>query len=237
MKDLVLKYWWIPPLLLLFLLLLEIPMTFFGSPFIVNVLYAILELAAGLLLLTSQVILLVSHKWWKAVISFVVSVVIIGLLTPFLVLAALATPDHFGKNHPIPDGLEYSIPLEEKEDLPAADSLNPSIWLELRSDFQGGLYRYYFSYPALPAGEIYLKAYEITENIPIENKRIYQSSCVKIDSTQCFAQLVDGRHFTVYYGDWGDYYAARIEVWHRNAATGEERKLLEKIYRVEGWQR
>ena len=35
----------------------------------------------------------------------------------------------------------------------------------------------------------------------------------------------------------GDYYAARIEVWHRNAETKQEMKLLEKVYRVEGWMR
>ena len=237
MKDFVLKYWWIPPILLLFLLLLGIPVMYLDVPDFVELLHGNLVMVAILLLPTSQILLLVYHKWWKTIVSFVVSVLILGLLIPPLILAALSAPDHFGDHHPIPDGQEYSIPLEEKEALPAADSLNPETWLVLRNDFQGGQYSYYFSHPALPAGEVYLKAFEVTENIPLENNQIYQSSCVKIDSTQHFTQLVDGRHFTIYYGDWGDYYAARIEVWHRDAATGEDRKLLEKIYRVDGWQR
>lgn len=45
------------------------------------------------------------------------------------------------------------------------------------------------------------------------------------------------QEFTIYEGDWGDYYAARIEVWHKDAQTGMERKLMEKVYRVEGWMR
>lgn len=38
--------------------------------------------------------------------------------------------------------------------------------------------------------------------------------------------LKNRKRFTIYEGDWGDYYAARIEVWHKDAATGEETKLV-----------
>ena len=43
--------------------------------------------------------------------------------------------------------------------------------------------------------------------------------------------------FTVYEGDWGDYYAVRVEVWHHDTSTGSEHKVNEKIYRMQGWQR
>ena len=46
-----------------------------------------------------------------------------------------------------------------------------------------------------------------------------------------------GTGFTIYEGDFEHYYAARVEVWHRDAATHQERKLAEKIYRVDGWMR
>ena len=52
-----------------------------------------------------------------------------------------------------------------------------------------------------------------------------------------FGTVVDKQQFTIYEGDWGDYYAARIEVWHQDANTGEETKLMEKTYRVDGWMR
>lgn len=46
-----------------------------------------------------------------------------------------------------------------------------------------------------------------------------------------------GEEDNIYEGDWDDYYAARIEVWFKNAETNQESKLLEKVYRVEGWMR
>ena len=52
-----------------------------------------------------------------------------------------------------------------------------------------------------------------------------------------FGLVADKQQFSIYEGDWGDYYAARIEVWHKDASTGVETKLLEKTYRVEGWMR
>ncbi|MBP5375589.1 MAG: hypothetical protein J6Y38_04560 [Bacteroidaceae bacterium] len=48
---------------------------------------------------------------------------------------------------------------------------------------------------------------------------------------------MDKQEFTIYEGVWDDYYAARVEVWFKDAETRKERKLVEKVYRVEGWQR
>ena len=38
-------------------------------------------------------------------------------------------------------------------------------------------------------------------------------------------------------GDWGKYYAARFEVWFDPDSGAPERKLLEKNFKIEGWQR
>ena len=43
--------------------------------------------------------------------------------------------------------------------------------------------------------------------------------------------------FTIYEGDWGKPYAARIEVWFRPDSGQPERKLLERTCKIEGWQR
>ena len=131
--------------------------------------------------------------------------------------------------------MEYSIPFEE--------NTNPAIVidrdgsLQIWNGIQGGIYKYDFYYGPLPAGEIYLRCYEVTENIRLSADRIRESSKVTIDTTSSFSKVVDQLEFTIYEGDWGDYYAARIEVWHKNAKTGRETKLMEKVYRVEGWMR
>ena len=119
----------------------------------------------------------------------------------------------------------------------SADSLNTDSYLQIQNDYQGGIYLYDFYYGALPAGEIYLKCYEVTENLPLSEERILEASKVSIERSTSFTQLVSKQKFTIFEGEWGDYYAARIEVWHRNADTQQEQKLYEKVYRVEGWMR
>ena len=147
-------------------------------------------------------------------------------------------PDNFGKEHTIPAQLDYNLPLLEGEELPhPIDSTATNTWLQIWNDVQGGMYTYDFHHPALEEGWIYLRCYEATENIPLSPERISATSMVATPSTTSFSKLVEGQRFTIYAGDWGDYYAARIEVWHKDANTGKERKLMEKVYRVEGWER
>ena len=40
-----------------------------------------------------------------------------------------------------------------------------------------------------------------------------------------------------YEGDWGKPYAARLEVWFTPDSGGPDRKLMEKTFKIEGWQR
>jgi len=43
--------------------------------------------------------------------------------------------------------------------------------------------------------------------------------------------------FMLYEGDFNEYYAVRVEAWHRDSLSGTETKLLEKPYRLDGWMR
>ena len=38
-------------------------------------------------------------------------------------------------------------------------------------------------------------------------------------------------------GEWGDYYAARTELWFKPSHGGEEQLIYSKIYRIEGHSR
>ena len=145
--------------------------------------------------------------------------------------------DPFGKDHPIPEGMAFEIPLQEDAPVPGIDSLDVDSYLQLRNGIQGGIYLYGFSYPALSDGEVYLRCYEATESIELSASRIKEASTVEVKNHTGFGPIVEGRQFTIYEGDWDDYYAARIEVWHKDAKTGEATKLMEKTYRVEGWMR
>jgi hypothetical protein len=191
-----------------------------------------------ILLPVSWIILLINKKWWRCILSFLSSVIIVVLFWVPLVMAAMFGPDDFGSKHTIPDGLEYHLPLQSSSDENVLiDSLDAETYLQVWQGYQGGIYTYDFYYPSLPAGEIFLRCYEVTENIPLSEDRLGRRSSVHVDSTNSFSKLVNQYEFTIYEGDWEDYYAARIEVWFRDATSKKERKLCEKIYRVEGWMR
>ena len=152
--------------------------------------------------------------------------------------SAMNAPDGFGRAHPIPEGLVYNLPLSiESDQSVTIDSLETETYLHVWTEYHGGMYMYDFYYSALPEGDIYLRCFEATKNIPLSEGSILDESRVSRSATTSFTQLVNKKRFTIYEGDWEDYYAARIEVWHKDASTQKETKLLEKVYRVDGWMR
>lgn len=239
MKQFILKYWWaLIVALLTFAVIFDVLIFTSYDILLTIVLGIMLLLCVGIVI--SWVLLIKSKKWCESIVSFICSMVIIIAFTFISAIMALYGPltDNFGKNHSIPEGQDYSIPYEmEFRQMESADSLNIDSYLQIQNDIQGGMYLYDFYYGALPAGEIYLKCYEVTENLPLSEERILEASKVSIEHSTSFKQLVSKQKFTIYEGEWGDYYAARIEVWHRDADTQQEQKLCEKVYRVEGWMR
>ena len=103
--------------------------------------------------------------------------------------------------------------------------------------FQGGIYHVYAYVNPGEAGFAYLKVFEATRNTPLSEHRIPSSS------TEYIGWSVDPRNLFFYNsrinileGNWGQYYPARFELWFVPTADGPQRKLIEKIFRVEGWQ-
>lgn len=189
-----------------------------------------------LLYVISTLFLLHRGKIWQFFSAVAIGFVLF-LFDGFVGLALQSAPTRFAMEHSIPEGLAYYTPKAENADLAEdVDSLDETTYLQVRNSYQGGIYEYSFYYPKLPEGTIYLRCFEVTENLPLSRSRLRKASCQQISGTDHFACLVDGKQFTIYEGDWGKGYAARIEVWFRDK-KGNERKLLEKIYSVEGWMR
>lgn len=238
MKNFIIRFWWFFPVLFaaaIFSIAIT-PSSWTAMAWEISI------LLTSMALITSWIFLLIFKKWWKFLFSFIMGALTVAffiyLLYLGISLAFNPGPDNFGKEHPIPTWLDYNLPLDEGEELPyPIDSTAQDTWLQIWNDFQGGMYTYDFYYPALEEGVVFLRCYEATKNKPLSSERIAKASKVAVPSTTSFSKLVEGQSFTIYPGDWGDYYAARIEVWYKNAKTGEEQKLLDKIYRVEGWQR
>ena len=206
LKDVIIKFWYVFPLLAVVLLFILILLTATYPSLFENIVFCIL-LFTLIMLPVSWCVLLANKKWWRCIISVVVSIVFVGVLGFYLIFAAMSAPTTFGKDHPIPEGLAYNLPhrteyvydsiseiLSPVPDSVVVDTLNADSYLQIWNGSQGGIY-------------------------------------------STFSKLVDKQRFTIYEGDWFDYYAARIEVWFKDTKTGDEKKLLEKVYRVEGWMR
>ena len=113
---------------------------------------------------------------------------------------------------------------------------NPEI--DLVHGSQGGIYVVYAYVNPGEDGFVYLKAYEATTDTRLSPVRISERSTEYVgwsdDPDEVFFY---NTQITVYEGSWEVYYPARFELWFVPASGGPERKLVEKIFMVEGWQR
>ena len=179
------------------------------------------------LYIVAQVNLLRCDKYFQFLLSLIPGAVM-AFTVVFIGMAAQSAPTRFGVDHPIPEGMvcnnvlpEDSIPAQEPS---PADTTS---WLQIYRGTEGGIYEY------LLTGE---ENYEATENIALSERRLRKASCCPVETSETFSRIVNRQKFTIYEGDWGDFYAVRVEVWHR-PRHGKEHKLMEKIYAMEGWMR
>ena len=136
--------------------------------------------------------------------------------------------DGFADDLKIPDGLELAEP--EKEGF--VSSGKPDF--KLINGMQGGIYKYQATVNPGEDGEVNLRAYEVTKGTRLSADRMKQRTTEKITGKGEHTVGV-GKEFTIYEGDWGQYYAARLEIWFVPANGGKPRKLKEKLFKVEGW--
>lgn len=149
-------------------------------------------------------------------------------------------PDTYADNLKIPSNVEINEPLDQTE----PTNIN-YIDFYIYNSFQPGLYEYSFWTKQIDRGRIYLKAFEVTKNDPLSVDEVEENSAISVynptDSLVMFQMNPensrDSKHFTIYEGDWGKPYAARFELWFVPDNGAKERKLIEKIYKIEGWQR
>ncbi len=110
--------------------------------------------------------------------------------------------------------------------------------IELTKSFQGGLYNARIRCNPGTPGRVYLKAFEITRNERLSKDELKKATNEWVGwSDDPAEQFLSETHFTIYEGDWGQYYGARFEVWFEPDDHSGERKLLERNFKIEGWMR
>ena len=110
--------------------------------------------------------------------------------------------------------------------------------LILRDGMQGGIYEAEIWCNPGEKGMVYLKAFEITQGTQLSAKRLKQcSNCMSGWSGKPDEMFASTMEITIYEGEWEQFYGARFEIWFKPDADKPERKLFEKNYKIQGWQR
>ena len=111
----------------------------------------------------------------------------------------------------------------------------PSI--QLRTRYQPGMYQAASWVNPGEAGTVYLKAFEVTGNVPLSQKQLKFETEERIGWSDDPSELfLANSKFKIYEGDWGKPYAARFEVWFTSdSGKGDDRKLTEQNFQIEGW--
>lgn len=145
--------------------------------------------------------------------------------------------DFFAEGIEIPQNIKFEKPIDLNGENPVPSITEQNIVLV--DDLQPGIYRYDIYLKNIEKGSVYLKIYESTQNQLLSEKEIQKNSKIEIEKpSQELKKFSLKNHFTVYEGDWGQFYGSRVEVWFVTSnKTQKERKLFEKNYIIQGWQR
>lgn len=175
------------------------------------------------------------------IVSFFLAGFAIMIITTFAVMFG-PSDDFFADDLKIPNNITISEPISLNVGEHRPDTINKfpeeNLRFQLYSSFQPGLYEYDIWIKSKESGIAYLKAYEITKNIELSSSRLKERSSIRIEKTNdSIARFGTKDIFTIYEGDWGKPYAARFELWFKPDNSGNERKIVEKNYKIEGWQR
>lgn len=119
---------------------------------------------------------------------------------------------------------------------PVLKNADPEI--QLAKGMQGGIYQVRAFVNPGEAGRAYLKVFEATQNTRLSEDRIGPDSISRIGwSTNPNEKFRYQSEMTVYEGDWGNFYPGRFELWFIPDSGRPERKLVDRIFRIEGWMR
>lgn len=231
------KYWWIQ-LLLLFALLAATWICMKNG--IILLYWLEIVMLFWVILLFIMAVAAFFQKRYRlfwGILGYGVGMVCCYVLFYFLVMMEVAfgqDKDPFGRKHPIPVGLEYNEPLKSRDSV-SVDSCDRATYLQVREGGQPGIYRYDFYASHISGGTVFLKCFEVTGNVPLSVRSVKERTAVDVDACGCFTKICDDVKFTIYEGVWGEPYAVRVEVWLHDGIR--EHKLMEKIYKMEGWMR
>lgn len=186
-------------------------------------------------LLISFVYQLYKRRYLKGFITIFI-VFVTGILS---IMVTMIDGDHWADDLKIPTGIQIENPVN-MDNYSRPDSIirlnKIKTDLVLYNSVQPGMYEYDFWTDKIESGTIYLKAFEISQDEELSHDNVIKDSKISIsNSSDSITRFSSKRNFTIYEGDWGKFYAARFEVWFMPTSGGEERRLFQKNFKIEGW--
>jgi hypothetical protein len=236
--------WW-RPVIFLFFTILVLAAALYSASEIFKTIAFILFGAGSVSVLIASVYQLVKRRWIQAAVTaliFAGTFVIAAVVFIAVFFYAMEAHDQWADDLTIPVGIQIEKPVEMHMGQYRPDSMMQLVRskpdFQLYNSFQRGIFEYDVWLGKMDAGIVYLKAFEISKNIPLSPERLKISSNIRINNPVDSIKKFGTTHtFTIYEGDWGKPYAARFEVWYRADGEKVEIKLLSKNYIIEGWQR
>ena len=202
----------------------------------------ILKKPLGFLSNVSAIILLISFCYQLYKRRFLKGFATLFIVFTASLLSTMATMidgDHWADDLEIPSGIQLDDPANK------GDYVRPDRTVEiyknqtdlaLYNSGQPGMYEFDFWTGKIDSGTIYLKAFEITQEEELSTDWVKENTEIPIyNEYENIIKFSSTRNFTIYEGDWGKFYSARFEVWFKPNAGGEEIKLFQKNFKIEGW--
>lgn len=225
-----------------------------GPEDLIMIIWMLVTLSFAGLIIASLVVAIIKKRYGVAIGVVVMGILlfIYSVVTLTLIGVGEGEGDNFGKRHPIPEDMEYyTTGITAEYGNANAQAYLDSLVIErgiVMVDYgQPGQYRYMAYVPAIPEnGHIYLKLYEATTDLPLsEYIKTHTTLPVEASDTARIYMMKDedldtwsaSDRFLIQEGEWGDYYAARVELWYKPESSDEEKLLHSVIYKVEGWSR
>jgi hypothetical protein len=225
--------WWRPLLFFFVMAGLIIANSELKIPYL-NKPLSILADISVIILLISFVYQLYKRQFLTGCLTIIV-IVVTGVIS---MMVTMIDGDHWADDLKIPTGIQIENPIN-MDSYSRPDSIlklnKKQRDLVLYNSDQPGIYEYDFWTNKIESGKIYLKAFEITQDEEISTGNLKKDSKISIGNPSDSIVRFSSTRFTIYEGDWGKYYAARFEVWLIPTTGGQERKLFEKNFKIEGW--
>lgn len=169
----------------------------------------------------SAIVQIINRKWYFIFPQIIISAFLFFMVSLFF---SYARPDYYGGDKEIPKNSGCQNPLEKAVQ---ENEINSNDF-KLKGGY--GYYTYYTKFQPTEKGYLYIKAYEITSNDRLSEEYLDESSKIIIENLN---QNFYSASFTIYNGNMGCQYCARIELWYK-PNNKKEYKIKQKNYIIEG---